>query len=158
MRRPNALTHSSVTAKLYAGAILLLRRITACVVLTALFSLYGVPLAAAFSRNAVDCCAAGMCPRPGRSLAHHHAVTHQQTHQEMPDCGMGGQKASMRKCEMGACETRKDNVVNVGLFVLSAPVPVVRSSVEVPVLMAAPQTERAVSQIPETPPPRTSLS
>jgi hypothetical protein len=158
VHRPGALTRSSAAAKLCAGEILLLRRITTCVVLTALFGLYGVPLASAFSRNAVDCCAAEMCPRPGRSLAHHQVVAHQQSHQEMVDCGMGAQSGSLRKCEIGACETQKDTVVNVGLFVLYAPMRVVRSSVQVPVLVAAPQAERALSQIPETPPPRTSLS
>jgi hypothetical protein len=136
----------------------LLRRITTCVVLTALFGLYGLPLATAFSRNAVDCCASGMCPRPERSLAHRRPLAQQHSHQEMADCGMGAQSGSMRKCEMGACEAQKDDVVNVGLFVLSAPMRIVNSSVQVQVLVAAPQAERTVSQIPETPPPRTSLS
>jgi hypothetical protein len=126
-------------------------------VLVALFGIYAVPLAAAFSRDAMDCCAAGMCPHHGHSLAHHQ-VARQQTHQEMTDCGMGAQSGSMRKYEMGACKTQEDNVVNVGLFVLSAPIRVVRSSVQVPVLLAAARSEHSVSQIPATPPPRTSLS
>jgi len=123
----------------------------------ALFGIYAVPLAAAFSRDAMDCCAAGMCPRAGHSLAHHQEAR-QQTHQEMANCGMDAQSGSMRKCEMGACETQEDNVVNVGLFVLSAPIRIVRSSMQVPVLLAAPQSEHSISQIPATPPPRTSLS
>jgi len=153
-----ALTHTSAAAKLCIGANLLSRRITTCVVLVALFGIYAVPLAAAFSRDAMDCCSAGMCARPGRSLAHHQMAAHQQTHEEMADCGMGSQTGSMRKCEMGACETQKDNVVNVGLFVLSAPTGIARSSAQVPVLSAAPQPEHSVSQIPATPPPRTFLS
>ena len=157
MRTTGALTHASAAATLCIGANLLLRRITTCAVLVALFGIYTVPLAAAFSRDAMDCCAAGMCPRAGHSLAHHQ-VARQQTHQEMTDCGMDAQSGSMRKCEMGACKTQEDNVVNVGLFVLSAPIRVVRSSVQVPVLLAAAQSEHSVSQIPATPPPRTSLS
>lgn len=156
--RRGALTGLSAAAKLCAGEFQLLRRITTCVVLTALFGLYGLPLASAFSLGAMDCCAAGMCPRPGRSLAHHQTMTHQQAHQETPDCGTGAQRGSPRKCEMGACETRTDNVVNVGVFVLSAPARIVRSSVQVPVLAATPQSGHSISQIPETPPPRTSLA
>jgi hypothetical protein len=152
------LTQLSVAAKLWAGAILLLRRIITCVVLVALVGIYAMPLAAAFSPNAMDCCAAGMCPRPGRSLAHHHAINQQQSHRDAVDCGMGSQSGSLRKCEMGACSTEKNNAVNEGMFVMSTPMRVLRSAAQVPVLVAAAQAERVVSQIPETPPPRTSLS
>jgi hypothetical protein len=152
------LTRLSFAAKLRTGANLLLRRITTCAVLVALFGIYAAPLAAAFSTDTMDCCSAGMCPRPGRSLAHHQMAALQQTHEEMADCGMGSQSGSMRKCEMGACETQKDNVLQVGLFVLSAPMRVLRRSVQAPVLALAPQTEHSVSQIPATPPPRRFLS
>jgi hypothetical protein len=135
-----------------AGSIVLLRRVTTCVVLVALVGIYAAPLAAAFSSGGMDCCAAGMCPRPGHSMTHHHA------HDEMPDCGMGKQSLSLRKCEMAACTKQIDNAVNVGLFVLAEPMEIICSLVQVPLLVSAPQSERAVSQIPETPPPRTNLS
>lgn len=132
---------------------MLLRRITTCLVLLALVGIYAMPLAAALSPNAMDCCTAGMCPRPGRAMSHH------QTHEEMPDCdGMGGTAGSMRKCDMGAKNTQKVQAVNLGLFVLSAPVRIVRSATQVPVLVPAAQIEHIVSQIPDTPPPRISLS
>jgi hypothetical protein len=146
------LTHGAAIATMCDGATLLLRRITTCLVLVALVGIYAMPLAAAFSPDAMDCCSAGMCPRPGRSMSH------SQSHQEMADCGMGSLSGSLRKCKMGACDMQKVNVVNVGLFVLSAPMGIVRSLVQVPVLAAAPQCEHTVSQIPETPPPRTNLS
>jgi len=136
-----------------AGAILLLRRVTTCVILLALAGIYAMPLAAALSPNAMDCCTAGMCPRPGR------AMSHQQTHEEMADCdGMGTTTRSMRKCDMGARNTQKVQAVNVGLFVLSAPMRLVQSAARVSILMAAPFSEYVVSQIPVTPPPRISPS
>jgi hypothetical protein len=131
-----------------AGAFELLRRITTCLVLAALAGIYAMPLAAAFAPSDMDCCAAGMCPRAG------HSLSHRQTHNEMPDCAMGNESGSLRKCEMGACETQKDNVLNVGVFVFSAPMRVVRSSVHIPVAVSAPEPAHSVSQIPETPPPR----
>jgi hypothetical protein len=131
----------------------MLRRITTCLVLVALVGIYAMPLAAALSSRAMECCATGMCPRPGRAMSHHH-----QTNEEMPDCAMGGQKGSLRKCEMAACNAQKDNAVNIGLFVLSAPTRIVTSAAQVPVLARAPLAAHPVSQIPETPPPRISLS
>jgi hypothetical protein len=151
-RDPDSLTRAALLITMCAGATLLVRRIITCVVLVALAGIYAVPLAAAFASSDMDCCAAGMCPRPGRSLARH------QTHEEMPDCGVGSPSGSLRKCDMGACSTRKDSAVNVGLFVLSAPMRIVRSGVQVPVFILASQSEHAVSQIPETPPPRIPLS
>jgi hypothetical protein len=135
-----------------AGAIELLRRITTCLVLVALAGIYAMPLAAAFSPSGMECCTTGMCPRPGRAMSHH------QTHEEMPDCAMGEMKGSLRKCEMAACNAQKDNAVNVGLFVLSAPIRIVTSAVHVPVLAQAPIAAHPGSQIPATPPPRISLS
>jgi hypothetical protein len=138
---------------MFAGAILLLRRITTCVVLLALAGVYAMPLAAALSPNAMDCCTGGMCPRPGRSMGHH------QTPEQMPDCdGMGAPARSMRKCDMGARNTVKVQAVNVGLFVLSAPMNLVRNSAKVLITVAAPVSEYFVSKIPITPPPRISLS
>jgi hypothetical protein len=134
-----------------AGAIKLLRRITTCLVLVALAGIYAMPLAAALSLNAMDCCAAGMCPMPGRVMSHH------QTHEEMPDCD-GMARSAMRKCDMGARNTQKVQAVNVGLFVLSAPIRILRSAVQVSLFVVAPQLERAIFSIPETPPPRISLS
>jgi hypothetical protein len=64
----------------------------------------------------------------------------------------------MRKCDMGARNTQKVQAVNVGLFVFSAPITILRSSPQVPFLAAAPNLVRAVSSIPDTPPPRISLS
>jgi hypothetical protein len=135
-----------------AGAFELLRRITTCLALVTLVGIYAMPLAAALSSSAMECCTTGMCPKPGRAMSHH------QTHEEMPDCAKGDQKGSVRKCEMGACNAQKDNAVNLGLFVLSAPMQIVRSAAQVPVLARAPLTAHPVSQIPETPPPRISLS
>jgi hypothetical protein len=99
----------------------------------------------------MDCCAAGMCPMPGRTMSHH------QAHEEMPDCD-GMARGSMRKCDMGAKNTEKDNAVNVGLFVLSAPILILRSAAQVSVVITAPKLKRAFSSIPETRPPRISLS
>jgi hypothetical protein len=136
-----------------AGAFELLRQITTCLVLVALVGIYAMPLAAALSPNAMDCCTAGMCPRPGRAMSHH------QTREEMPDCdGMSAARGSMRKCDMGAKNTQKVNVVNVGFFVLSAPIRILRSAVHVPITVTSPQLERASSSIPDIPPPRISLS
>lgn len=136
-----------------AGAFGLLRRITTCLVLVALVGIYAMPLAAALSPNAMECCTTGMCPRPGRTMSHH------QTHEEIPDCdGMGAARGSMRKCDMGAKDTQKVQAVNVGLFVLSAPIRILRSAVQVPVAVTAPRLVRALSSIPDTPPPRISLS
>jgi hypothetical protein len=136
-----------------AGAILLLRRITTCLVLLALAGIYAMPLAAALSPNAMDCCTGGMCPRPGRAMSHH------QMREEMPDCdGMGTPAGSMRKCDMGARNTIKVSAVNVVLFVLSAPVRILRSAVLVSISVVAPLPEYFVSQIPVTPPPRISHS
>jgi hypothetical protein len=149
----NALTRAALLVTMSGGTISLVRRITTCLVLVALAGIYAMPLAAALSPNAMDCCSAGMCPRPGRAMSHH------QTHEEMPDCdGMGAPAGSMRKCDMGARNTQKVSAVNVGLFVLTAPMRIVRSAMHVPVLAQAPQTEYTVSQIPDTPPPRISLS
>jgi hypothetical protein len=136
-----------------AGAFELLRRITTCLVLVALLGIYAMPLAAALSSSAMECCATGMCPRPGRAMRHH------QTPEEMPDCdGMGAARGTMRKCDMAACNAQKDNAVNIGLFVLSAPARILRSGVQVPVLAAVARPVHTVSQIPETPPPRNVLS
>jgi hypothetical protein len=132
---------------------ILVRRITTCLVLVALAGIYAMPLAAALSPNAMDCCTAGMCPRPGRTMSHN------QMHEEMPDCdGMGGPGSSMRKCDMGSSNTQRVQAVNVGLFVLSAPIGVIQSFAQVSTLVAAPLSEYVVSQIPGTPPPRISLS
>jgi hypothetical protein len=146
------LTHLVAMVNMSAGAIELLRRITTCLVLVALVGIYAMPLAAALSSSGMECCTTGMCPRPVRAMTHH------QTHEEMPDCAMGEMKGSMRKCEMAACNAQKDNAVNIGLFVLSAPMRIVRSAVKFPFVVAAPQLERALSSIPDTPPPRTDLS
>ena len=155
---PARLTRVAAMDIMCAGVLILLRRITTCLVLAAFFGIYAMPLAAAFSPDAMNCCVAGMCPRPGRAMAHHQLASHVQSHREMADCGMGSPSGSLRKCAIGACETQKDTVVSVGLFVLSAPMGIVRSSVQVPVLAAAPKCEHIASQIPETPPPRISLS
>ena len=135
-----------------AGAIELLRRITTCLVLVALAGIYAMPLAAALSLNAMDCCAAGMCPMPGRGMSHH------QTHEEMPDCAMGELKGSLRKCDMAACSAQRDNAVNIGLFVLSAPIQIARNAAQTPVLARPQLAAHPVSQIPDTPPPRISFS
>lgn len=135
-----------------AGEFELLRRITTCLVLVALVGIYAMPLAAALLPSGMECCTTGMCPRPG------HAMSHHQTHEEMPDCAMGELKGSLRKCEMAACSAQKDNAVNIGLFVLSAPTRIAQSAVQVPVLVAAARPVHAVSQIPDTPPPRILLS
>lgn len=138
---------------MFAGAILLLRRITTCAVLLALAGIYALPLAAALSPNVMDCCTAGMCPRPGRAMIRH------QTPEQMQDCdGMGSSAGSTRKCGMGARDTQKVSAVNVGLFVLSAPAKLARSSAKVLISVAAPVSEYFVSKIPVTPPPRISLS
>jgi len=134
------------------GAFELLRRITTCLILVALAGIYAMPLAAAFASSDMDCCVAGMCPRAGHSMSQHHTL------KDMPDCAMGSLAGSMRQCEMGACDTHNDSPIRVGLFVLSAPMHVVRSSVHVPVLTPAPQQAHPVSQVPETPPPQISLS
>jgi hypothetical protein len=148
-----SLTARSAVVNMIAGAIQLLRRITTCLVLVALAGIYAMPLAAAFSRNALDCCTAGMCPLPKHGVAHHHM------HEEMPDCdGTSATGGSVRKCDMAACDTLKTQAVNVGLFVLSAPTGIVRSSAHVPVLVSPSQSEHSVSKIPATPPPRISLS
>jgi hypothetical protein len=118
----------------------------------ALAGIYAMPLAAALSPNAMDCCTAGMCPRPGRAMSHH------QTPEQMPDCDGMGSSGSMRKCGMGARNTQKISAVNVGLFVLSAPAKLVRSSAKIFISAASPLPEYFVSQIPVTPPPRISLS
>jgi hypothetical protein len=149
---PDALTRIVAMVSMGAGAFELLRRITTCLVLVALVGIYAMPLAAALSPSAMECCTTGMCPRPGRAMSHH------QTHEEMPDCAKGEQKGSLRKCEMAACNAQKDNAVNIGLFVLSAPMRTMRSAVQVPVLVTASRPAHQVSQIPETPPPRISLS
>jgi|ERR1700733_1605072 len=135
-----------------AGAFELLRRITTCLVLVALAGIYAMPLAAALSSSAMECCTTGMCPRPRRTMSHH------QTHEEMPDCAMGELKGSLRKCEMAACNAQKDNAVNIGLFVLSAPMQIVRSAEQLPIAVTAPVLERVLSSIPDTPPPRISQS
>jgi hypothetical protein len=70
---------------------------------------------------------------------------------------MGEQSDSLRECEMGACGTSKENAVNIGLFVLSARMQIVRSSTQDTVSVSAPGPEHPVSQIPDIPPPRTSL-
>jgi hypothetical protein len=148
-----ALTPALGMANMCGRAITLVRRITTCLVLVALAGIYAMPLAAALSPNAMDCCTAGMCPRPGRTMSHH------SSHEEMPDCdGMGAPGASMRKCDMGARNTQKVQAVNVGLFVLSTPIGFVQSFVQVSTLVAAPLSEYVVSQVPVTPPPRLSLS
>ena len=135
---------------MFAGAILLLRRITTCVVLLALAGIYAMPLAAALSPNPMDCCTGGMCPRPGR------AMSHQQSREQMPDCdGMG---SSLRKCDMGASNSPKVQAVNVGLFVLSAPAKLVRSSAKTLITVATPISEYFVSHVPVSPPTRISLS
>ncbi len=140
-------------ANMCGRAIILIRRITTCLVLVALAGIYAMPLAAALSPNAMDCCTAGMCPRPGRTMNHH------SSHEEMPDCdGMGGAGGSMRKCGMGARNTQKVSAVNVGLFVLSTPIGIVRSFAQISILVAAPLSDYVVSQNPVTPPPRISLS
>jgi hypothetical protein len=149
----DALTPIVAMISIGAGAFGLLRRITTCLVLVALVGIYAMPLAAALSLNAMDCCAAGMCPMPGRAMSHH------QTHEEMPDCdGMGAARGSMRKCDMGAKDAAKNSVVNVGLFILSAPIQIVTSAIQVPVLTPKPIAAHPFSQIPETPPPRPVLS
>jgi hypothetical protein len=148
----HALTRIVAIVTMVAGAIELLRRITTCLVLGALVGIYAMPLAAALSSSAMECCTTGMCPKPGRAMSQH------QTREEMPDCAMGELKGSLRKCEMAACNAQKDNAVNLGLFVLSAPTQILRSAVQFPFVVAAPQLERALSAIPDTPPPRTVLS
>ena len=151
--RLTALTRIVAMDTIGAGAFQLLRRITTCLVLVALVGVYAMPLAAALLPNAMECCAAGMCPRPGRAMSHH------QRHEEMPDCdGMGAARGAMRKCDMGATNTQKNNAVNIGLFVLSAPIRILRSAVQVSVFAQPPVVAHAVSQIPETPPPQTVLS
>jgi hypothetical protein len=150
---PDPLTRIAAMVNMSAGAFELLRRITTCLVLAALAGIYAMPLAAVLSADAMECCTAGMCPMPGRGMSHH------QTREEMPDCdGMGAARGAMRKCDMGATNTQKVQAVSVGLFVLSAPIRIVQSSVQVPLAVVAPQLERAFSSIPETPPPRTFLS
>jgi hypothetical protein len=122
-------------------------------VLAALVGIYAMPLAAALSSGGMECCTTGMCPRPGRAKNHH------QTREEMPDCdGMGTARGAMRKCDMGAKNTQKNNAVNLGLFVLSAPIRILRSAVQVSIFAQPPVVAHAVSQIPETPPPQTVLS
>jgi hypothetical protein len=124
----------------------------------ALAGIYAAPLAAAYAPSGADCCAIGMCPHLGHSHARQHSGSHNQSHQEMPDCAMGSQTGSMRMCEMGACGSKNENVIRVALVVLSAPVQIIQSVAEVRVSASPFEPEHSVSQIPETPPPRTVLS
>ncbi len=151
-RGVDSLTPAIAVVKICTGAIDLLRRITTCVVLLALVCIYAAPLAAAFAPAGMDCCAAGMCPRPGHSSPRH------QSSQKMPNCAMGSQSGSTRDCEMGACESHSASVLSMDYFVLTSPVSIVRAAAQVSVSLAAPPLEYSVSQIPATPPPRTGLS
>jgi hypothetical protein len=153
----NSLTRIVALVSMGAGVFELLRRITTCLVLVALLGIYAMPLAAALSLNAMDCCAAGMCPMPGRGMSHQQSVTQHQTHEEMPDCD-GMARGATRKCDMGARNAQKVQTVNVGLFVLSAPMKIVTSAVQSAVLPRAPIAANPVSRIPETPPPQIVLS
>lgn len=71
---------------------------------------------------------------------------------------MGSQAGSMRMCEMGACNSQRENVVREAIFVLSAPVRMAQSPVQIPISAQPAEPEYSVSSIPDTPPPRKILS
>jgi hypothetical protein len=154
----HSLTRVTAVAIMVPEQFQLLRRITTCLLLVALAGIYAAPLAATFAPTGADCCAAGMCPLQGHSHTRQHSGSHNQSHQKMADCGMGSEASSMRMCEMGACGSKNENVIRVALVVLSAPVQLVHSPVEVSIPAQAFEPEHLVSQIPETPPPRITLS
>jgi len=153
-----SLTPATAVVIMIAGAIELLRRITTCLLLLALAGIYASPLAAAFAPAGGDCCAAGMCPHPGHSHSRHSSENREQSHQKMANCAMGSQTSSAREYAMCACESKNENVIRAALVVLSAPVLITYSTVEVPVSPHEIEPEHLISRIPETPPPRTRLS
>lgn len=155
---PLSLTCVTAVAIMIAGAIELLRRISTCLLLVALAGIYAAPLAAALAPTGMDCCAAGMCLHSGHSGARQQSRGQNQSHKKMANCEMGSQTGSMRECQMGACGSKNENVIRVALVVLSAPVMITHSPVEVPVSAQAFEPEHLISQIPETPPPRIILS
>ena len=136
-------------ANMCGRAIILMRRITTCLVLVALAGIYAMPLAAAFSPNAMDCCTAGNVSAAGTRdessfVASRKCLTARN----------GRDRRFDAQVRMGARNTQKVSAVNVGLFVLSTPIGIVRSFAQISVLVAAPLSEYVVSQIPVTPPPR----
>jgi hypothetical protein len=128
----------------------MIRRVTSSVLLLMFSAIYAMPLSAAILPvKASDCCAGGMCARPG------HMAKPASAHQTMPDCPMHSQHhESSANYEACNCHPQNESAVLIGYFVLLAPVRVVRTMIQTQIVNPVMQQVIVISQLPETPPPR----
>jgi hypothetical protein len=128
----------------------MIRRLTGSVLLLVFAVIYALPLSAAFSpANPLDCCVGGMCARPG------HMAKTAPARKATPVCPVRSfQHSTMPCCEASACERHDDNVIYVGLFVLSAPMEISRPEIQTQVVPAELESMHPIFPLPETPPPR----
>jgi hypothetical protein len=126
------------------------RRIISIVFLLALVGTYAAPLAEAFaSAQMMDCCRNGMCP-----LHKKDAPTRAQ-HEKMLMCDTEKHSGnSAPACQASPCSMQEKNVLGVSAYLLPKPAQLVFASVTTLNVTSKAQLFASVSQLPETPPPR----
>jgi hypothetical protein len=126
------------------------RRIISLVFLLALVGTYAAPLAEAFaSTQVMDCCRNGMCP------LHKKDAPKRAQHEKMVMCDKDKHSDSSNStCQASPCSMQEKNVLGVSAYLLPKPARLVFASVTTLNVTSKAQLFISVSQLPETPPPR----
>jgi len=135
------------------AALTMIRRVTSSILLLLFAGIYAIPLSAAIlPTKTPDCCAGGMCLRAG------HTAKQSAARKMMPDCPMHSHSSKHADLQSCSCRSRDGNVIGIGLYILPSPARYAISLVESPVITEAMENNPFIRQLPETPPPRNSLS
>src|SRR5580658_4813720 len=128
----------------------MIRRITSLVFLLTLVGTYASPLAEALvSTQVMDCCKNGMCP------LHRNGATKHTQHEKMPMCDKDKHsESSTPTCQASPCSPQEKIALGVSAYLLPIPAQLVFAAVKTICPVSVTQIFTSVSQLPETPPPR----
>jgi hypothetical protein len=126
------------------------RRIISLVFLLALVGTYAAPLAEAVaSTQVMDCCRNGMCPLPKKD------APKRAQHEKMLMCDKDKHSdSSNSNCQASPCSMQEKNVLGVSAYLQANPARILFASVTTFNVTSVTQLFISVSQLPETPPPR----
>jgi hypothetical protein len=128
----------------------MLRRITSFVFLLALVGTYAAPLAEALvSTQVMECCKNGMCP------LHRNGATKHAQREKTPMCDVEKHSSSStRACQASPCSPQEKIALGVSAYILPIPARLVFAALKTICPVSVTEVFSSVSQLPETPPPR----
>jgi hypothetical protein len=129
---------------------MMLRRFASLIFIAALAGTYAAPLVNALvSTQVANCCANGMCPR------HMSAAQKRAMQSKMPGCDMDKNgESSFPSCQASPCSPQEKNAVGATTYLLPIRARLVFAAATTIIRMSAADVFISMSQLPETPPPR----